>query len=178
MSKHFTADQDTVDIIYRIILSVNQLSVYGAVAAICEEFEDHQDRTGKPVILVGQSNALGEVKAETPVHDEDPRNDQVIWQRYIQQIESPSPENKVSRFCKVAGFMRVVEVGQYFVTKDTGDFLQFQSVVCREYTFPRDERASQPEGWIEGNMRIGPVLEVTTSFFSCSSTDLKFELSL
>ena len=43
---HFTADQDTVDTIYRIILSVNQLSVYGAVAAICEEFEDHQDRTG------------------------------------------------------------------------------------------------------------------------------------
>ena len=43
LSIHFTADQDTVDTIYRIILSVNQLSVYGAVAAICEEFEDHQD---------------------------------------------------------------------------------------------------------------------------------------
>ena len=43
---HFTADQDAVDTIYRIIISVNQLSVYGAVAAICEEFESHQDRTG------------------------------------------------------------------------------------------------------------------------------------
>ena len=60
--------------------------------------------------------------------------------------------------------MRVVEVGQYFVTKDTGDFRQFQSVACREYTLPRDDRASQPKGWIQGNMRIGPVLEVTTSF--------------
>ena len=60
--------------------------------------------------------------------------------------------------------MRVVEVGQYFVTKDTGDFRQFQSVACREYTLPRDDRTSQPKGWIEGNMRIGPVLEVTTSF--------------
>ena len=30
--------------------------------------------------------------------------------------------------------MRVVEDGQYFVTKDTGDFRQFQSVACREYT--------------------------------------------
>ena len=56
LSIHFTADQDTVDTIYRIILSVNQLSVYGAVAAICEEFEDHQDRTGQPVILVGTIN--------------------------------------------------------------------------------------------------------------------------
>ena len=56
---HFTADQDTVDTIYRIILSVNQLSVYGAVAAICDEFENHQDGTGQPVILVGQSIDLG-----------------------------------------------------------------------------------------------------------------------
>ena len=60
--------------------------------------------------------------------------------------------------------MRVVEVGQYFVTKDTGDFKQFHSVACREYTLPRDDPASQPKGWIQGNMRIGPVLEVTTSF--------------
>ena len=28
----------------------------------------------------------------------------------------------------------------------------------------RDDPASQPKGWIQGNMRIGPVLEVTTSF--------------
>ena len=50
------------------------------------------------MILVGQSIVLGEVKAETPVHDEDPRNDQMIWQQYIQQIESLSPENRLSKF--------------------------------------------------------------------------------
>ena len=60
--------------------------------------------------------------------------------------------------------MRVVEVGQYFVTKDTGDFRQFRSVTCREYTLPRDDPASEAKGWIQGNMRIGLVLEVTTSF--------------
>ena len=134
------------------------------MAAICEEFEDHQDRTGELVILMGQSIVLGEVKAETPLQNENPMNDQIIWQQYIQQVESLSPENRVSKFCKEAGFMRVVEVGQYFVTKDTGDFRQFHSVACREYTLPRDDSASQPKGWIQGNMRIGPVLEVTTSF--------------
>ena len=98
VSIHFTADQDTVDTIYRIILSVNQLSVYGAVAALCEEYENHQDGTGQLVILVGQSIVLGEVKAEVPAHDEDPRNDQIVWQQYIQQVESLSPENKLSKF--------------------------------------------------------------------------------
>ena len=128
LSIHFAADQDTIDTIYRIILSVNQLSVYGAVAAVCEEFEGHQDRSGEPEILMGQSIVLGEVKAETPLHNENPMNDQIIWQQYIQQVESLSPENKVSKFCKEAGFMRVVDVGQYIVTKDTGDFRQFCSV--------------------------------------------------
>ena len=113
---------------------------------------------------MGQSIVLGEVKAETPLQNESPMNDQIIWQQYIQQVESLSPENRVSKFCKEAGFMRVVEAGQYFVIKDTGDFRQFHSVACREYTLLRDDPASQPKGWIQGNMRMGPVLEVTTSF--------------
>ena len=124
MSIHFTADQDTIDTIFRIILSVNQLSVYGAVAAICDEYESHQDGTGQPVILVGQSIVLGEIKAEVPVHDEEPRDDQIILQQYVQQVESLSPEDKLSKFCKEAGFMRVVEVGQYFVTRDAGEYQQ------------------------------------------------------
>ena len=60
-------------------------------------------------------------------------------------------------------FLNVVEIGQYFMTKDTAESLQFtDAVACREYTLPRDEDASEPKGWIRGNTRIGPVLEVTT----------------
>ena len=50
------------------------------------------------------------------------------------------------------------------MTKDTGDFRQFRAVACREYTLPRDDGSSQPRGWIQGNTRIGPVSEVTTSY--------------
>ena len=141
MSIHFTADQDTVDTIYRIILSVNQPSVYGAVAAICEEFEDRQGRTGKQKFLF-----MMKIPETT------------------KSFGSNTFNKLLSKICKEAGFMRVVEVGQYFVTRDTGDFRPFQSVACREYTLPRDDKASQPKGWIRGNMRIGLVLEVTTSF--------------
>ena len=61
MTIHFTADQGVTDTIYRIILSVNQFSVYGAVAVVCDEFVGQPDSTGEPVILVGQSIVLGEV---------------------------------------------------------------------------------------------------------------------
>ena len=45
--------------------------------------------------------------------------------------------------------MSVVEVGQYFVTRNAGEFL-LKSVACREYTLPRDDPASEAKGWIQG----------------------------
>ena len=51
------------------------------------------------------------------------------------------------------------------MTKETEEFSQFtESVACREYTLPRDGKSSDPKGWIRGNTKIGPVLEVTTSY--------------
>ena len=37
-------------------------------------------------------------------------------------------------------------------------------MTCREYTLPRDEKSTDPKGWRRGNTKIGPVLEVTTSY--------------
>ena len=162
VSIHFSADPDTVDTIYRIILSVNQLSIYGAVAAICNEYEGHPGSTGEPVILEGQSIVLGEIKAEAPARNQEVEDAKIILQKYFQQVNSLSPENRLSKFCKEAGFMRIVEVGQYFVTRNANEFQH--TIACREYTLPRDDKASEPKGWIRGNTRIGPVLEVTTSF--------------
>ena len=162
VSIHFSAEPDTIDTIYRIILSVNQLSIYGAVAAICDEYEGQPDNTGEPVILEGQSIVLREVKAEAPAREE-PEDSNILLQKYFQQVKQLSTENRLGKFCKEAGFMSVVEVGQYFVTRNASEFL-LRSVACREYTLPRDDPASEPKGWIQGNTRIGPILEVTTSF--------------
>ena len=48
LSIHCTADYPTIETFFRIIISVNQLFIYGAVANICEEFEAHQNRSGEP----------------------------------------------------------------------------------------------------------------------------------
>ena len=85
-------------------------------------------------------------------------------QQYGERIEKLAQQDKLSKFCMDAGFLSVVENGQHFMTKDTGDLTQFNTVACREYTLPREEEASQPKGWIQGNIKIGPVLEVATSY--------------
>ena len=163
LSIHFAADQETIETIFCIIAFANQLSFYGAVANMCEEFEFHQDRSRQPDVLMGQSIVPSEIKAEIPLQNEIPSHQNVLLQQYEERIKLLSQENKVSKFCMDAGFVHVVEVGQYFMTKDTGDFGQFRSVACREYTLHRDDESSQPRGWIQGNTGIGPALEVTTS---------------
>ena len=74
--------------------------------------------------------------------------------------------------------MSVVEVGQYFVTRTLvilDNFVQW--LVVSEYTLPRDGPASQPKGWIQGKMRIGPCIGSHDQFFQTSNMELKFELS-
>ena len=111
---------------------------------------------------MGQSIVLSEIKAEVPLENDDPTYQNFLLQRYEERIELLSQENKVSKFCMDAGFIHVVEIGQYFMTKDTEE--QFFAIACREYTLPRNDGSSQPRGWIQGNTKIGPVLEITTSY--------------
>ena len=88
----------------------------------------------------------------------------LLLQRYQERIEKLSQQDRVIKINTDAGFLTTVEVGQYFMTKDTEEFSQFtESVACREYTLPRDEKSSDPTGWIRGNTKIDPVLDVTTS---------------
>ena len=104
------------------------------------------------------------IKTHTPLTD-DPAQEEDLLQRYQERVERLSQQNRVVKFCTDAGFLTTVEVGQYFMTKDTEEFPQFtDSVASREYTLPRDEKSADPRGWIRGNTKIGPVLEVITSY--------------
>ena len=61
------------------------------------------------------------------------------------------------KFCTDAGFLTTVEVGQYFMTKDTEEFSQFtEPVTCREYTLPRDENHLTSKVGFEGTAKLGP----------------------
>ena len=158
LSIHFAADQETIEIFFRITAPASQLSLYGGVAEICEEYESIHERTGRLVVM-GQSSSsivLSAIKTEVPLDSDDPAYKNFLLQQYEERIEKLSRQDKLSKFCMDAGFLSVVENGQCFMTKDTGDFTQFNTVACCEYTLPRDEEASQPKGWIQGTSRLGP----------------------
>ena len=101
------------------------------------------------------------IKTEVPLDCDDPVNKDLLLQQYVERFEKLSQQDKLSKFCMDVVFLKVVEIGRYFMTKDTAEFSQAHAVACREYTLPR-EGASQPKGWIQGKPKIGPVLEVAT----------------
>ena len=73
--------------------------------------------------MMGQSSSslvLGAIKTEVPLDNDDPAYK--IF--YCNNMENE--QDKLSKFCMDAGFLSVVENGQYFMTKDTGDLTQFK----------------------------------------------------
>ena len=134
---------------------------------MCEEYGTCQTRTVRPV-LAGQSDPLFEpakLLIMTPRPSIEIPAQENLLQKYRERVDKLSQQNRVIKICTDAGFLTTVEVGQYFMTKHTDEFSQFAApVTCREYTLPRDEKSSDPKGWIRGNIKIGPRLEVTTSY--------------
>ena len=83
LSIHYCADPGTIENVFRTMISVNQLNLYGAVAEMCEECESCHDRTGGPVVKV-QSHRMfvpSVIKTNTPLND-DPAQEEYLLQRY------------------------------------------------------------------------------------------------
>ena len=125
LSTHYCADQETIKTVFRTITSVNQLSLYGAVAEMCEEYKSCHVRTGR-LVLVGQSSSSfvpSVIKTNILLND-DLAHKEFLLQRYRERTEKFSQQERLSKFCTDAGFLTTVEVGQYFMTKDTEEFSQ------------------------------------------------------
>ena len=101
-----------------------------------------------------------------------------LLQKYKERAERLPQQDRLISICTYAGFLKTVGVGQYFMTKDTEEFSQFTAPMTRrEYTLPRDEKSTDPKGWVRGNTKIGPVFEVTTSTLQVNM-EWKLELNL
>ena len=72
--------------------------------------------------MMGQSSSslvLSVIKTEVTLDYDDPANKDLLLQQFGDRIEKLSPQDKFRKFCVDAGFLNVVEIGQYFMTKNT-----------------------------------------------------------
>ena len=84
LSTHYAADLETIETIFRIVVSANQLSLYGAIAEMCEEYETLPDRSGRPVVMGQSSSSLVQsvIKKEVPLECDHLANKDLPMQQY------------------------------------------------------------------------------------------------
>ena len=85
--------------VFRTIMSVNQLSLYGAVAQMCEEYETFHERTGQPVVR-GQSSSSfvpTVIKTKVLLDCDDLALKDLLLQQYGERIEKLSQQDKIEK---------------------------------------------------------------------------------
>ena len=101
--------------------------MYGAVSDVCEEYSTCQTSMWRPV-LAEQSDPLfapANLMMMTPRPSIEILAQENLIQKYKERMERLPQPDRLLKICTDAGFLKTVEVGQYFMTKHTNEFLQF-----------------------------------------------------
>ena len=94
---------ETITTVFRTITSVNQLSLYGAVAEMCEECESYH--AGRPVVGEQSSSSFvpNVIKTSVPLNNDDPAQREFLLQRYGERIEKLSQQDRQKKLygCRI-----------------------------------------------------------------------------
>ena len=190
---HFFGDDENIELLLRTVISVNQLSIYGAVADMCEQalLMFQEEVREQPDMQVPTSEVIS-VTNSLPTNDH-ARGSALL--EYKRMIENLIDDLRIDKMSSEAGFVQTVAIGQYFMTLGDVGFVQSVAIgqyfmticdtelarlegpiACREYTLPRNEDSKTAEGWIRENTRIGLVLEVAVCYHqSCYGIEIRIE---
>ena len=148
---HYNGSEENVELILRTLVSVNQLSIYGAV----EDYARNSRNQNVGEIcesLVIPTEITDATSQSTSLAQGD------LLQEYGRNFTELLDDQKLSKLCSDAGFLQEIGKGHIFITIEEGS--EVMQTACWEYTQPRDLKTFRPRGWIRSSMKIGPVLDV------------------
>ena len=167
LSIHYNGDSTTGKLLFRIVISVNQLSVYGAISDRCEELAqqilDHSFSSTERSVANTNEESESRISPNVVSILTDPPSTNVPVQGDLLRCHTKRcdklPEHiRVGKASDAAGYLRNRSLGQYFMTIHDMDLTGFgHAGPCREYTSHRSDEASTPKGWIRVNTKIGSV---------------------
>ena len=148
LSIHFGATQETIETIFRIIISANQLSLYGAVGEQVWRIWI-PSRLDQGDLIKWWDNQLFSVNSRQKfLWRMTSHHTRIFYCNDMKKrIEMLSQQDKVSKFCMGSGiYALLLKWDSIPWLKTLGE--QFFARACREYTLPRSDESSQPKGWI------------------------------
>ena len=100
-----------------------------------------------------------EVSTTDQISPTDARVQGNLLREFEQKFANLPDHLQLTELCSNAGLAKTVEKGHLFTRLDDTEIDRVEGS-CREYTLPRSDQSSQVKGWIRGNTKIGPVLDV------------------
>ena len=140
---HFTASDENVQLLLKMVISVNQRNLYEAVADLIKELPDDQRAPGKPVASdqMEQEILIHPPLAEVPSNNKRQGN---LLQITSEDLKKLPEDQKPSKLCSEAG-LNLVEVGQFFFVLPSPNAVKNRSL-CREYSLPETKRKIVQKG--------------------------------
>ena len=160
---HFTADASKQGW-FRIIHSLNQLSIHGTVSNWCEQFgltegEKEQEKQ-KESVTKGVLTSVKSQEVKLLVSSLRLVSGNSLREN-IQDFESLSETIRFTRVCELASFLHKVSAGLSNKTRpDEDDGFGQIMPLCREHTLSRVTPQSRAFAALHGETIIGPVIEV------------------
>ena len=121
---HFNGSDETVEVILRTVISVNQLTVYGAVADMCGELTWDTSKSskgaGKPRLIDNLESMVMPPEASTTdqTSPTDARVQGNLLREYEQKFADVPEPHQLTQLCFNVGFSNNIEKGQFFITFD------------------------------------------------------------
>ena len=162
-SIHFKGSEENIELILRTVISVNQLSINGAVPDLCKELSKGSRASGKPDAYeyLGKWKFPLNLQLLTLIPTQSRRetcckNMSVNSNNYLMTRSYPN--------CALTLVWRLSKKDNSSLhlmkKKDQMKWIIYvESVHCLEM-----KKASRARGWIIGNTKIGPVLDVNWNF--------------
>ena len=96
---HFNGSDETIELILRTIISVNQLSIYGAVADLCKELARDSSKAGKPAANENMEPTLTptEFLVADPISQTDADVQRKLSREYEQKFAELSEQQKIDQ---------------------------------------------------------------------------------
>ena len=138
-------ERRTVEWILRTVISFDQPRIFGAVAALCKELDpDSRNQTEGEIF-----ESLVIPTESTSAHITSQDSTSLAQGDLLQEHERKFAElldQKLSKLCSDAGFLKEIGKGQFFITIEEGS--EVMQTACRENTQSRNLTRSRPRGSI------------------------------
>ena len=128
------------ELLFRIIHSVNQLSIYRAVSNWCEEFglwpneREPRQFANKEILKSVNSQEVNSLVCAPRTQPASGNR----WRESLQNFELQSKASQLAKVCDFASCWRTVDTGMcHMTTPDVHDGFGDFTPVCRECTLPR-----------------------------------------